>query len=66
MNAHRTVRPSDLSEEIKLKIADQWREGHHSAEIAIVLKLRERAVCKVLAEQQDARHAVRQREARSA
>lgn len=66
MSVDRCIRPSGLSEAVKAKIAADWMGGFNSADIALRHGLRERAVCKVLAEQQDARHALRQREAQRA
>nr|USU32950.1 hypothetical protein NG677_04405 [Methylobacterium sp. OTU13CASTA1] len=63
---HRLSIDFSPSDEIRDRIADLWARGENSADIALVVGIREATVCRVLRTQQDARHALRQREAQHA
>lgn len=51
------------AESVVLKL---WRNGEDSAEIAAMMNVEEAWVCRVIAAEQDRRHAIRRREAQRA
>lgn len=63
---HRLSIDFSPSDEIRDRIADRWARGENSADIALIVGVRESTVCRVLRTQQDARHALRQQKSQFA